>query len=122
MNHIATLIFINPESKILLYLRDLKPGIPFPGYWDLFGGHIEIGETPETALVREIKEELNIQLTNYTFYKKFNSNSINYSNVDLISPSANLETIFIPEETFWTDLIRSPDSETVILNPRDKTF
>ncbi|MBC7864020.1 MAG: NUDIX domain-containing protein, partial [Bacteroidia bacterium] len=47
MFKIAAIIFENEENKILLYLRDNKPGIPFPNHWDLFGGHIEEGESPE---------------------------------------------------------------------------
>ncbi|MEV5960795.1 GNAT family N-acetyltransferase [Kribbella sp. NPDC051952] len=29
----------------------------FPGIWDIVGGHLEPGETPEQALVREVEEE-----------------------------------------------------------------
>ncbi|WP_433164117.1 GNAT family N-acetyltransferase [Kribbella sp. CA-247076] len=29
----------------------------FPGIWDLVGGHLEPGETPEQALAREVEEE-----------------------------------------------------------------
>ena len=28
-----------------------------PGIWDIVGGHLEVGETPEQALVREVEEE-----------------------------------------------------------------
>jgi 8-oxo-dGTP diphosphatase len=55
----------------LLYLRDGKPGIPFPHCWDLIGGHVEEGEAPEEALVREVKEELNYDLKDYTFFKEY---------------------------------------------------
>jgi 8-oxo-dGTP diphosphatase len=71
MKEIAAIIFENDKGEILLYLRDDKPGLPFPGYWDLIGGHVEEGETPEQALVREVKEELDIDLKEYTFYKKY---------------------------------------------------
>jgi 8-oxo-dGTP diphosphatase len=71
MKKIAAIIFENDKGEFLLYLRDNKPDIPFPGYWDLIGGHVEEGETPEEALVREVKEEINIDLKEYTFYKKF---------------------------------------------------
>jgi 8-oxo-dGTP diphosphatase len=71
MKEIAAIILENDAGEFLLYLRDNKPGIPFPGHWDLIGGHIEEGETPEEALVREVKEELDIDLKEYTFYKKY---------------------------------------------------
>ena len=71
MKKIASIILENDNGEILLYLRDNKPSIPFPHHWDLFGGHIEKGETPEQALVREIKEELNIDLNDFKFFKKY---------------------------------------------------
>jgi 8-oxo-dGTP diphosphatase len=71
MIKIAAIIFENDRSEILLYLRDNKPGIPFPKHWDLIGGHVEEGETPEEALVREVKEELNIDLKEFTFYRRY---------------------------------------------------
>lgn len=71
MKMIAAILFENDNNEILLYLRDNKPGIPFPQHWDLIGGHVEDGETPEEALVREVKEELDIDLKEYKFFKKF---------------------------------------------------
>ena len=55
MKEIASIILENDKGEFLLYLRDNKPDIPFPGYWDLIGGHVEEGETPEEALIREVK-------------------------------------------------------------------
>jgi len=71
MKEIAAIILENDKGEFLLALRDNKPGIPFPNHWDLIGGHVEVGETPEEALVREVKEELHIDLKNFTFYKKY---------------------------------------------------
>ena len=71
MKKIAAIILENDNKELLLYLRDNKPGIPFPNCWDLIGGHIEDGETPEEALIREVKEELGITLADFRFYKKY---------------------------------------------------
>jgi 8-oxo-dGTP diphosphatase len=71
MKEIAAIILENDNKQFLLALRDNKPGIPFPDHWDLIGGHVEEGETPEEALIREVKEELNIDLREYAFYKKY---------------------------------------------------
>jgi 8-oxo-dGTP diphosphatase len=71
MKKISAIIFENEKGELLLYLRDNKPGIPFPGHWDLIGGHVEEGETPEQALIREVKEELGIELLDYRFFKTY---------------------------------------------------
>lgn len=71
MKKIAAIILENDKREFLLALRDNKPGIPFPNHWDLIGGHVEEGETPEEALVREVKEELDIDLTEYSFFRKY---------------------------------------------------
>lgn len=71
MKKIAAIILENDRGEFLLYLRDNKPGIPFPDKWDLIGGHIEEGETPEEALVREVTEELDYELTEYKFFREY---------------------------------------------------
>lgn len=71
MKKIASCILENDKGEILLYLRDNKSNIPFPHHWDLFGGYIEEGETAEEALIREVKEELNYNLKEYKFFKKY---------------------------------------------------
>jgi 8-oxo-dGTP diphosphatase len=45
-------------TQILLTLK--KSG-PYTGLWDLLGGKIEFGETPEEALLRELQEEAALQ-------------------------------------------------------------
>jgi len=71
MKHIATALLFDRNNKLLIYLRDDKPTIPFPNHWDLFGGYVEDGETPEQALVRETKEELDLELKNFEKFRDY---------------------------------------------------
>jgi 8-oxo-dGTP diphosphatase len=66
LKQIAQVLLFDRDRRLVIYLRDDNPEIPFPNHWDLLGGHLEDGETPEQALVREIKEEIGIELTSNT--------------------------------------------------------
>ncbi|WP_432511555.1 NUDIX hydrolase [Kineococcus sp. SYSU DK001] len=55
-------IVLNPRGEVLLQLRDDVPGIPYPGRWCLPGGHLEDGEEPAAAAVRELREEMSLDL------------------------------------------------------------
>jgi len=62
------------DQKILLGKRKLKDE-PFYGKWDVFGGFLQKGETPEKALLREVKEELGVGCKGYTFMGSFTGTS-----------------------------------------------
>jgi 8-oxo-dGTP diphosphatase len=51
---------IDIEARVLVQQR--PPGKSLAGLWEFPGGKIEHGETPEVALVRELREELGIEV------------------------------------------------------------
>lgn len=51
---------IKKENKIFCTQRGYGD---FKGYWEFPGGKIEDGETPQEALIREIKEELDVDIS-----------------------------------------------------------
>ncbi len=50
----AGIILLNSNNEVILLLRDDKAGIPFSNMWDIPGGMVEVGETPEEAARREM--------------------------------------------------------------------
>ncbi len=50
---------IDPSGRVLVQQRDTGR---LAGLWEFPGGKIEPGETPEAALVRELREELGIDI------------------------------------------------------------
>ena len=63
----------------VLLLKRSKDTNWMPNKWGLPGGHIEDGESPEDAAVRETLEETGLQLNNIFMLKKINDVVIYYS-------------------------------------------
>tara|TARA_B100000530_G_scaffold336730_1_gene292421 strand:- start:6090 stop:6503 length:414 start_codon:yes stop_codon:yes gene_type:complete len=55
---VSAVALIDSVDRILLGRRPIDK--PMPGLWEFPGGKINLGETPEEALIRELKEELGI--------------------------------------------------------------
>ena len=64
----GAIIHYRPTDEFLFFLRDDKPSIPFPNTLDLIGGHVESGEEPLEAQIRELGEEL-VDLNNGRSYR-----------------------------------------------------
>jgi 8-oxo-dGTP diphosphatase len=59
---VVSLALINDADEILLSKRPKNKHLA--GFWEFPGGKVETAELPETALIREIKEELDININN----------------------------------------------------------
>lgn len=57
---VAAAVIERPDGCFLLGQR--APNTFYPGYWEFPGGKVEPGETPFAALVRELHEELGIEV------------------------------------------------------------
>lgn len=62
IRHVVGAILVNDAGDVLLQQRDDKPGLRYAGYWTIFGGSVEAGETFEEAIQRELIEELQLEL------------------------------------------------------------
>ena len=60
--HLGVYGVVKKNNKILLIK---KARGPYANLFDLPGGGIEFGETPEQALIREMAEETGLSVTNY---------------------------------------------------------
>ncbi len=63
---VAVGVVINADREVLIAKR--PEGKPLSGVWEFPGGKLEPGETLYDALCRELKEELNIDVTAAKFW------------------------------------------------------
>ncbi len=59
----AVAIIVDEYGRYLMQLRDARPDIFFPAHWGCFGGALDLEETHEAALNRELWEELRLDAT-----------------------------------------------------------
>jgi len=64
ITEVAAAVILRPDGAFLLGQR--APDTFYPGYWEFPGGKVEAGETSRQALVRELHEELEIEVLHAT--------------------------------------------------------
>lgn len=80
---VSAVALVDADDRVLLARR--PEGKPLAGLWEFPGGKIATGETPETALIRELKEELGIE-TEESCLAPFAFASHSYENRHLLMP------------------------------------
>ncbi|MBK1868151.1 NUDIX domain-containing protein [Aestuariivirga sp. YIM B02566] len=58
---VAAVALVDADGRVLIAKR--PEGKAMAGMWEFPGGKVEAGERPELALIRELKEELDIDVT-----------------------------------------------------------
>ena len=58
---VAAVALVDADGRVLISKRPAAKQLG--GLWEFPGGKVEMGERPETALIRELKEELGINVT-----------------------------------------------------------
>ncbi len=80
---VAAAALVDRDNRVLLAQR--PPGKSMAGLWEFPGGKVEAGETPEEALVRELDEELQIEVC-LTCLAPFTFASHRYETFHLLMP------------------------------------
>lgn len=103
----TVLCYIKKEHQYLMLLRNKKKNDLNNAKWIGVGGHIEIGEAKEEALLREVKEETGLILLSYQYHGKVIFKNNNYQEVMYLytSDSFTGELIDCDEgELHWVDI------------------
>lgn len=82
-------LIVNAKGEVLLIKRSETEGV-LPGLWDIPGGTLEDGEDPKEGVIREVKEETNLEVRNLRLFHYT-------SNVDREKNKQFVRLIFVGE-------------------------
>ena len=86
---VAAAALIDVDNRVLIAER--PPGKTMAGLWEFPGGKVGPGETPEAALIRELEEELGIEVCE-TCLAPFTFASHAYEDFHLLMPLYQVRT------------------------------
>ena len=80
---VVAVVLVDPDGRVLIAKR--PEGKAMAGLWEFPGGKVDPGETPEAALIRELKEELDVD-TAESCLAPFTFASHSYEDFHLLMP------------------------------------
>lgn len=104
---VAIGIFIRSlsDNAVEVWMQVREEAGPFKGLWEFPGGKIETGETPDSAVRREIEEEVGIPFTETSVIKPFKVYSHQYPEREIHIHSYLLpEVSLLSEKGKWFEL------------------
>ena len=93
----VSLLLLCKNKKFLMVKRSPSEH-NYSGYWGLPGGGVDENETPTDALIRELKEELNIELPNFRLLNRYNHKDTTLNVYVYNSPDFNENNITLNDE------------------------
>jgi 8-oxo-dGTP diphosphatase len=117
---VAAVALIDVDNRVLIAQR--PEGKSMAGLWEFPGGKVEAGETPEVALIRELEEELSIQVKEACL-APFTFASHAYETFHLLMPlylCRRWEGLVIPREGQTTKWVRAKALRDYPMPPADE--
>jgi 8-oxo-dGTP diphosphatase len=117
---VAACALIDADGRVLIAER--PAGKPMAGLWEFPGGKIEAGERPEICLIRELKEELGIDVKEKCLAPLTFASHL-YPNFHLLMPlyvCRRWEGIVEPREAQKLKWVRPNDLRNYPMPPADE--
>lgn len=117
---------INTKGEILIQKRAATKKVA-PNLWAIVAGHVDAGETLISTAIREIKEEVGIDINKedleylYT-YKNNLENKHNFNSMYLITVDTKIEDFIIQEDELSEVKYISIDEFRKIIETKDKDY
>jgi 8-oxo-dGTP diphosphatase len=104
----AAMVVLLDENKKVLLLKRSQDSNWMPEKWAIPGGHVEEGESPKDAAIRETKEETNLDIDNVYALQEQEQVMMYYSN----SSEGTIKLDFEHTDWAWVSFDEMEDYDT----------